>query len=196
MSNDEHNNQQPDAASSVKNNKKHIYLIIGALLVAVLAVVIALVIRNSRGSFAPPEITGEPTVTTIPTEEENATTNDTLSKYAEINIEGYKEGDYGEGIDGAIVVSLKNKSHEKASITFEVVAINENGEIVDSSFVSAENLAPGENRSFPLFIGSAVPIEKLKNMDFRVYRALTYDSEPEPTEEASTEEIPAEETNE
>jgi hypothetical protein len=178
---------------SADKNKLYLYLILGALIVAIIAISVALVIHNSRSEEeSGPIVTDEvaATVTTKPTEEEEDVTKATLDKYAEVNIDGYMEDTFGDDINEAIVVSLKNKSEEKVSLTVEIIAINQKGEVVDSSYLSAENMNPGETQSFPMFTSSSIPMNELKNMEFKVYRAYTYDPTPR---EAPVENTPTEE---
>ena len=161
-------------------NKKYLYLILGALVIAILVISIALIIRNATNPEATdPKITDEVVnVTSKPTQDEESVTKETLEKYAEINIEGYKEDTFGDEVSEAIVVDMKNKSEEEVSLTAEIVVINKNNEIVDSSYISAEEMAPGETQSFPMFTSSSIPMNELKDMEFKVYRVYTYNPTP------------------
>ena len=161
-------------------NKKYLYLLLGALVIAILAISIALIVRNATNpEITDPKMTAAvANVTSEPTQDEESITKETLEKYAEINIEGYKQDTFGDGVGEAIVVSMKNKSEEKVSLTAEIIVVNGNNEIVDSSYISADKMAPGETQSFPMFTSSSIPMKELKDMQFKVYRAYTYDSAP------------------
>jgi len=155
--------------------------VLGCLIMVIVVISAVLIIRNLTNGEPEPEpvvSNGDSSVTEKPTEEEERITKETLEKYLDPGIEGYREDTFGENVHEAIVVSMHNKSEEKVSLMMEIIAVDKNGEIKDSSYVSAENMLPGETQSFPMFVESKIPMNELKDMEFKVYRANTYDATP------------------
>lgn len=99
--------------------------------------------------------------------------SDALGKTVEVTIEGYQDID-DFWSDKGLVVTVKNISDKTQSFTVNIEALDANGNRIDESFVSAEDLAPGQSKTDNAFTLSSLDEDVLENATFRVYRATSY----------------------
>lgn len=99
--------------------------------------------------------------------------SDAIGKTLEVTIEGYQDID-DFWSDKGLVVTMKNISDKTQSFTVNIEALDANGNRIDESFVSAEDLAPGQSKTDNAFTLSSLDEEILENATFRIYRATSY----------------------
>ena len=168
-------------------NKKTILGIGIAAVVIIALIILAITIANQPHGNTEGD-TGEETVQTIEptTEEENKITKETLDKYAEVTIDGYKKVDNNEISSDVVIVHVKNISEEQTSLAIAVVAEDNDGKVLDISYLYAEGITSGETQEFQTFVYTKMTPEQMQNAKYKVYKANTYEA-PVP-EEAPTEE--------
>lgn len=159
-----------------KKNKLWIFIVIGIVLAAV-AVIVALVIRNLPGNSN--EGIGMVTEGEFLTEGEIENTGELLGKYVEVTVEGFNESRNIANPNGAVGVFVKNISDEEISVMLILAAYLDGNEIVDKHFIYAEHLEPGATQNFDAFINTPLTPEELKKATYKVYKAERYTPEDE-----------------
>ena len=171
-------------------NKKSI-LGIGIAVVVVIALIIFAIImanqpKNNTEGGSDEEATTPYIETT--TEEDDRITKETLDKYAEVTVDGYKKVDNNEISSDVVIVHVKNISEEQTSLAIAIVAEDNDGKVVDISYLYAEGIAPGETQEFQTFVYTKMTPDQMQNVKYKVYKANTYQA-PVPSD---TEETPPE----
>lgn len=190
--------KKPTVKSISKTSKKlWLFILIGVAICVFIGITIALVIHNTdstkENSKQNSEILNPPIEEN--TEEINAITKETIDKYAEVTIEGYKEVDDNSLSGKAVVVKVQNKSEEIVSLAIDIGAYDNDDNVMETSSLYAEGMEPGQIYSFNTFVYTELSEEQLRTAKFKVYRASTYNAEGIETEIQSTDETgPVEET--
>ena len=172
--------QKTPKIKKLKNKKLPIFIAVGiTVILVVIGVVVA--INLPQGSSDNSSNTEE-TAATIPgnietTEEENKVTEETLDKYAGVSFEGYQQVEDELGTHGAVVVSVKNTSDKRTNLAVDIVAKDEEGNILDQSSLYAEGIEPEQVQTFYTFVYSELSPEQLKSAKFEVNRAYTYSTD-------------------
>ena len=99
--------------------------------------------------------------------------SDALGKTAEVTINGYEDYD-GLLADKALSVTVKNISDSTLSFSISIEALDASGNRIDESYVSAQDLAPGQSYTDYAFAYSSLDEDVLENATFRVYKATSY----------------------
>lgn len=167
-----------------KLSKKTYLLIMGAgiVIVALITVVVLLCIpKGTSEEGVSPDVLLE----TITTEEENELTKQVLDKYVEADIQGYQRMDNEDGLNDVVVISIKNISDERTNLALDVVALDDNENVLDKTSLYAEGIEPGQTQVFQAFALSELTPEQLKVAHYKIYRANTYQLDV-PQEETQT----------
>ena len=161
--------------------KSNIYLIIvcsGVLIAIVIGIVAALLFKNGamQNQSEGDDITSETTnPEAVITPEEEEQTKDVIEKYAEVAIDGYQaSGD--DSANNAVVVRVKNTSQETTSLAIVIAAMDNDGNVLDTSSIYAEDIQPGETHTFNTFVFTELTPEQLKSATFKAYKASTYEA--------------------
>lgn len=174
--------------SKAKKNKKP--LLIGIGIAVIIAIIIAVVVVSltliPRGDGEQGDNGSGTQEIAKPTEEEEKVTKEVLDKYAEVTVEGYKKVDDNEISSDIVRVLIKNISDERASLHIVVVAQDKDGKALDVSHMYAEGIMPGETQQFDAFVYTEMTPEQMKNAEYKVYTANTYEAAI--PEESETEE--------
>ena len=99
--------------------------------------------------------------------------SDALGNTVDVTINGYEDYD-GLLADKALSVTIKNISDETLSFSIDIEALDANGNRIDESYASAQDLAPGQSVTEHAFEYSSLDEEELAGATFRVYRATSY----------------------
>ncbi|MBQ2695446.1 DUF308 domain-containing protein [Candidatus Saccharibacteria bacterium] len=99
--------------------------------------------------------------------------NSALGKTVDVTIEGYQDIN-DSWSDKGLVVTIKNISDKTLSFSINIEALDENGNRIDESYVSAESLAPGQSVTKNAFTLSSLDEDVLENATFNIYRATSY----------------------
>ncbi len=99
--------------------------------------------------------------------------DDVLGKTAEVTINGYVDYD-GLLADKALSVTIKNISDKTRSFSVDIEALDSNGNRIDESYVSAQDLAPGQSYTSYAFEYSSLDEEVLEKATFNIYGATSY----------------------
>lgn len=168
--------EKPKKANLAKDakNKKTIFVGIGALVALVLIVlVVVLVVSHGNGEDSDGGVVASFEDDSL-TEEEKVKTEEVVSKYAELKVEGMEEYEDELGKHNAVIVTLKNVSEETVSIAVELGAYDKEGNLLDKSSLYAEGIAPEQMYSFQTFVYSKLSRETLEASDIKVHKAYTY----------------------
>ena len=184
-------------------NKTIKYIVIAITVIVVcigIGIGVALAMRNNN-SGDDESITEGNTGTVIePNDEETKRiTEETVNKYTEIKVEGYREVEDNSINGKAVVINVKNISEETVSLAIVMGAYDSNGNLLDTSSLYAEGIQPGQTHIFNTFVYSELTPEQLESATYKVYKANTYtvdgvETSSEGTEEAPIEEAPTEES--
>ncbi|MBR3139016.1 hypothetical protein IKG38_03365 [Candidatus Saccharibacteria bacterium] len=160
-------------------NGKGKAIIIGVCIVVVIAIIIAIIIATTRGGNGSGEETGDqdastPTVANV-TEDEIKATKETLEKYAEVTVDGYKHEDGHEISEDIVKVHVKNISDEQTALHIVIVAQDKDGNSLDVSHLYAEGIRPGETQDFDAFVYTTLTPEQMKTATYKVCTAATYE---------------------
>lgn len=184
--------KEPKAKKAPKNKvssskkKRGLLYGCGALILAAIIVIAIVVINNNSSNNEPAgdEEFGESlSVVDGPTEEENQVTKETLDKYTEVTIEGYKDGDESQYENGAVAVSVRNTSNEAVSLEIVIAATDDKGNVLETTSLYAENVGPGETNYFEVFTTSTLTADQLRSAKYKVFKASTYESAAVPSDE-------------
>lgn len=195
---EETNKPTKKAPKPKKDSKKNknIFLILGALILIVVIVVVVIILNSNKTDNAATEasdvevVEGEPSQPET-TEEEDKITKETLDKYTEVTVEGYKEADETPSGNPAVLVTVKNTSEEATSLAIVIAALDSDENVLDTSSLYAEGIAPGQVQTFELFSFSELKPDQLKSAKYKVFKASTYE-----TPESNGEDIVEESTGE
>lgn len=99
--------------------------------------------------------------------------DDIVGKYADVEISDYQEVK-GATFGKAVPVKIKNISDKTRSFSIYIEAVDANGDRIDESYVSAENLAPGQTQSSNAFEYTKLTDEEMENATLRIYRSSTF----------------------
>lgn len=167
-----------------KNNKIWLFIIAGIVICTITGIVIAIAMIPKKGSDNNngDETSTSPTIEEN-TEEQKKTTEETVNKYAEVTIEGYKEVDDNSLSGKAVVVEVQNKSEEIVSLAIDIGAYDNDDNVMETSSLYAEGMEPGQIYSFNTFVYTELSEEQLRTAKFKVYRAHTYNAEGDKVEE-------------
>lgn len=181
--------QGKSGAKSGTNMKVIIGVIVAVLVCVGIGIGVAFAMRGNGGKDSGE---GEENVAsnTIEenTEEMQRITDETIKKYAEVNVEGYQEINDESFQGNAVVVTVKNGSEETVSLAIEIGAYDAEGNLLDTSSVYAEMIEPGQTHRFNTFVYSELSPEQLKSATYKVYKASTYTVEGVQEETVTTEE--------
>ena len=191
-------------AKKSKINLKLILIAVGIAVIIAVATAVVLIILNPSKDEG--DNNSEDTISTVDTitEEEQQITNETVDKYVEISIEGYKNIDDNPENGKAVIATLKNKSEETVSLAIVIGAFDKDGNLLETSSLYAENITPGQTNNYQLFTASELTPEQLESATYKVFKASTYKADVEPQTEEQVEvqtteeqtEAPAEENTE
>lgn len=190
-----HKEEKTSKSKKSNNKRKIMFACCIALSVVAIIAVVLLVVNNKKGDNG--GVDGEASQNVSTSEEEARVTKDTLDKYTEITIEGYKEVNDNPVTNAAVIVSVKNVSEETVSLAIVMAAMDDNDNVLDTSSIYAEGIQPGQTHTFETFVYTTLTPEQLKNAKYKAYKASTYEA-PTPSDgetvEAPAEETPAEES--
>lgn len=175
-----------------KDNKKGKIVLFGICVAVIIIAIIAIIIVTTRGDGTYPtdeQDGGTPAVAEV-TEDEIKKTKETLDKYAEVTVDGYKQEEGHEISEHIVKVHVKNISEEQTSLHIVIVANDKDGNALDVSHLYAEGIRPGETQEFDTFVYTTMTPEQMKAATYKVYTADTY--EVNIPEEPAPEETPAE----
>lgn len=187
---------KPSKPSSKKsgNSKLWLYVVAGVAVCAIIGVIIAIVMNLPKGG----DNSGDDTSLNLPpeenTEEQKRITEETVSKYAEVTVDGYREIEDGSMEGKAVIVKVRNKSEETVSIAVIIGAYDSSDTLLETSSVYAESVQPDQTHTFNSFVFSQLSPEQLQSAKYKVYRAYTYNVSGETIEDTSAENTPAEGT--
>ena len=102
-------------------------------------------------------------------------TEEILAKELEVKFGNFTVEEGTWSTNTKLAVTMKNKSKKEQSFSINVEAIDSNGDRIDTAYVSASNLAPGQSETKDIF--TWVSDEKLPELEaatFRVYKASAY----------------------
>lgn len=157
-------------------NKKFYFLLAG--IVVFVAVITATILSNVfRGGEENEDSTPKISIDTLSTEEENALTKQVLEKYVDATIEGYQKVENDQGLNDVVVINIKNISDEKTNLALDVVALDDDGNVLDKTSLYAEGIEPGQTQIFQAFALSELAPEQLQAAHYEIYRAKTYKTE-------------------
>ena len=160
-----------------KKKKKRIYITSTTLIViAVLSAVITTLVLQNNQKGPKDDIPPATTETEELTEEDIETTKKTLDETAIIEVLGYRQLEDDDGLHNVVAVTVTNSGQETTSIAADIVAKDDEGNILDKSSLYAENIKPGESVLFNLFVFSTLTAEELQNAKYEVYKANTYEA--------------------
>ena len=164
------------------NTKKYILFSILGILICI-GVGVALAMRDNGDNPGTGESGTSTTTQDELSEETKRVTEETINKYADITVEGYKEVEDGSLSSKAVVISVKNHSDEVTSLAIVMGAYDSDGNLLDTSSLYAEGIQPGQTHVFNTFVYSKLSPEQLESVTYKVYKASTYEA---PNAESST----------
>lgn len=174
------------------NNKKLLsILIIGIVAAIIVGVAIFLIIKftgNNESETPKPDGTSSFDMGEELTEDAKETTKKVLDDYIDVEIVGYERIEDETGQHGSITAKVKNTSNETTSVAVDVVAKDNDGNILDKSSLYAEGIGPSQVYTFNLFVYSTLTEDQLKSANFEVYKAYTYEAPSEANNTAGTNE--------
>lgn len=141
---------------------------ITALILGVLSIVITLSLQNSW-SESLDELSKDLDTTLGGNTEE-------VLKNVDVSIGNFEviTDEYGF-TDTKLVVIVTNKSDETKSFDLNIEAISSAGIRIDTDYIYANNLAPGQSQSFDIFeYVETDKLESMKSATFNVYQASMY----------------------
>ncbi len=158
----------PAKANNKKPNKTIIVIVIIAAICIIAGIIAAVIINNNSNNTE-----GSNSSHVLSKEEEQKITEDTLSKYADVTIEGYQTVD-NPNTEKAVVVKVENKSEETTSLAVTIGAYDENNKLLEKSSTYAENIGPGQSVIFHTFVYTDLTEDQLNSATYKVYSAKTY----------------------
>lgn len=185
------NNLNSKKEKTVHSNKKKLLFSFGLVLLIALIAIIALLIINNTNKSDPEGASDGSSPVFSTTEEEEKITKETLDKYTEITIEGYKEIDNNPVANAAVIVSVKNISNEKVSLAIVMAAMDENDNVLETSSIYAEGIEPGQTHTFETFVYTELTPDQLRNAKYKAYKASTYEA-PTPSSDGDVAPAPEE----
>lgn len=155
-----------------------VFAVITVLVCAGIGVGVALLLRNNNNSGS--NEGGDDAAMSEVVEEENTeeiqrVTDDVMTKYAEVSVEGYQEVNDESFSGKAVVVTVKNHAEETVSLAIEIGAYDAEGNMLDKSSVYAEMIEPGQTHKFNTFVYSSLTPEQLAAATYKVHKAATYE---------------------
>lgn len=164
----------------LKKHKKTILIACGIVaFIAVIAIIMALVKKapQDTGNTTDGDTAGEISTAAIiatTTEEDNEITKQVLDKYAEVEIGGYERIEDESGVADTITISVKNISEEKVNLAIDIIATDNDDNLLDVTSLYAEGIEPGQTQVFQAFAASQLTAEQLQSAKFKVNKAYTY----------------------
>ena len=173
-----------------KSDKKKLIsiILIAIVAVAIIAVAVFQIIRSLQSNNTATETEEEASSTVISdelTEEDKTETGRVTNNLIDVEFVGYQQIEDELGQHGAVVTNVKNKSNDTLTVAVDVVAKDNDGNILDKSSLYAEGIGPGQTYSFNLFVYTALTEDQLKSAKYEVYKAYTYTAPSEAAGEAS-----------
>ena len=174
--------KQEKTASAKKDNKKtKLWLGVcgGVLIVAVIIAIVVVLLNNNGGQQGSGEDELDDNTNAIingDSEEVKRVTDETMGKYAEVNVEGYKDMEGEDASGKAVIVTVKNVSEETVSLAITIGAYDHEGNLLDTSSVYAEGIGPGQTSRFNAFVFTELTPEQLGSAEYKVYTANTYET--------------------
>lgn len=174
-----------EGKSTTKKNNKKTGLWLGAcggllLVVAVIIAVVAILSNNNNGGQGgSADGTSTNTNNAIvdgDSEEVKQITQDTMARYAEVNVEGYKDIEDEDASGKAVIVTVKNTSQETVSLAITIGAYDSDGNLLETSSVYAEGIGPEQTSRFNTFVFTNLTPEQLSTAEYKVYTANTYET--------------------
>ncbi|MBR3115777.1 hypothetical protein IKF30_00930 [Candidatus Saccharibacteria bacterium] len=175
-----------------KSIKYIIIAIIGVLLLVGIGVGVAIAMSNNGDKGTEPDNSGDTSTATEENDEETKRiTEETIKKYTDIKVEGYRDVEDNSVNGKAVVVSVHNISEEVVSLAIVMGAYDQEGNLLDTSSLYAEGIQPDQTHVFNTFVYSELTPKQLESATYKVYKAHTYNAEGVETSsegEATTEE--------
>ena len=175
--------KQEGKSTTKKNNKKTgLWLGVcgGLFAVAVIVAVVAILSNNNNGEQGgSADGTSTNTNNAIvdgDSEEVKQITQDTMARYAEVNVEGYKDIEDEDASGKAVIVTVKNTSQETVSLAITIGAYDSDGNLLETSSVYAEGIGPEQTNRFNTFVFTNLTPEQLSTAEYKVYTANTYET--------------------
>lgn len=156
-----------------KKNYKKIGVLTLAFLVGLVVAVFLLSALNGKNveeidGFTPYDSSIETT------DEEKKITKEILENQAEVIIEGYQRIESEDGLNDVVVITVRNTSEKRVNFGFDVVALDENDNVLGKTSLYAEGIEPGQVHIFNAFALSGMTPEQMQTAHFEVYKAKTY----------------------
>ena len=174
-----------------KSDKKKLLsiILICVAAVAIIAIAVFLIVKafqnNSGDATTQVEESNATVITDELTEEDKTETGRVTNDLIDVEFVGYQQIEDELGQHGAVVTNVKNKSNDTLTVAVDVVAKDNDGNILDKSSLYAEGIGPGQTYSFNLFVYTALTEDQLKSAKYEVYKAYTYTAPSEAAGEAS-----------
>ena len=171
-----------------KLGKKTYLLIVGVGVVVIALITVAILMSIPRGG-GEGEDDVRASVNSLTSDEENALTKQVLEKYVEADIQGYQKVDNDDGLNDVVVINIKNISNERTNLALDVVAMDDDENVLDVTSLYAEGIEPGQTQIFQAFALSKLTPDQLKKAHYKIYRANTYQLDmPQETQTETQEE--------
>lgn len=141
---------------------------IAALVLGILSIIITISLQNSWSNSLDNLSNDLDTMTGKNTEE--------VLKNVDVNIGSFQTttDEYGFN-DTGLTVKITNNAKEIKSFNLTIEAIAADGSRIDTDYIYANNLAPGQSQDFNLFeYVSSDNLNKMKNATFKVIEASMY----------------------
>lgn len=190
-----------DISQSKNKTTKYIIIAIIVILICIgIGIGVALAMRNNNSEDGESITEGSTGTIIEPNDEETKRiTEETVTKYADIKVEGYREVEDNSVNGKAVVITVRNHSEETVSLAIVMGAYDSDGNLLDTSSLYAEGIQPGQIHVFNTFVYSELTPEQLESATYKVYKANTYtvdgvEASSEGVEEAPVEEAPIEES--
>ena len=150
-----------------KSDKKKLIsiILICVAAVAIIAIAVFLIVKafqnNSSDAGTPIDESNATVITDELTEEDKTETGRVTNDLIDVEFVGYQQIEDELGQHGAIVTNVKNKSNDTLTVAVDVVAKDNDGNILDKSSLYAEGIGPGQTYSFNLFVYTALTEDQL-----------------------------------
>ena len=167
------------------SNKKTIFIIGGVVVLAIIIGILIAVFIPKGDPGATSDDGGNSSVG--PTSEEEAKiTKETLEKYVEVKIDGYKKSENNPVSKDVVAVSVKNISDKTISVAVEIGAFDGDDNMLETSSLYAEGLRSGDTQPFELFAYTQMTPDQMQKVTYKVYKAWTYTPEGATYDEETT----------
>ena len=175
-----HNNASKKSSSKKSVSKTAIIAIVAVIVVLGAAVAVVVMdpfhwFTKSDGGQVEETGTNAPANLEM-TEDEIAMTKKVLDEYAEVKIGGVEQVEDEHGTNDAVSVTVKNIGQDKANIAVDIVAKDNDGNVLDVASLYAEGIEPEQTQVFYVFELSELTGDQLRSAKYEIHKAYTYDT--------------------